>query len=39
MLINQNLSQELYEDAGHERTTKAKEYVKSRKSIYYKNGI
>lgn len=28
MLVNQNLSQELYEDAGYERTQRAKEYVK-----------
>ena len=31
MLINKNLLQELYEDAGYERTKKAKEYVREGK--------
>lgn len=31
MLINKNLLQELYEDAGYERTRKAKEYVREGK--------
>ena len=31
MLINQNLLQELYDDAGFERTKKAKQYAKENK--------
>ena len=31
MRVNENLSQELYEDAGEERTRKAREYVKQGK--------
>ena len=31
MLINKNLLQELYEDAGYERTRRAKEYAREGK--------
>ena len=31
MQVNKNLSQELYQDAGEEKTTKAKKYIKQNK--------